>query len=147
MNFILVSTSKEKLIKMLDTVQETPEARPTRRLERQTKRKYADEQDEEEEESESASTTESDSTGSYSPTTNSTHSRPSSPASPHLPQLIILNGKLIDTQTKKIDSPLESQKPRKYRCHWGGCQKSYTKPVRLEEHLRSHTNEVGGSCF
>ncbi|PLW05323.1 hypothetical protein PCANC_03783 [Puccinia coronata f. sp. avenae] len=131
---------------MLDTLQETPEARPTRRLERQTKRKYADEQDEEEEESESASTTESDSTGSYSPTTNSTHSRPCSPASPHLPQLIILNGKLIDTQTKKIDSPLESQKPRKYRCHWGGCQKSYTKPVRLEEHLRSHTNERPFSC-
>lgn len=33
-------------------------------------------------------------------------------------------------------------KPRKYACTYDGCTKSYTKPSRLDEHVRSHTGEV-----
>lgn len=45
--------------------------------------------------------------------------------------LMLVNGKLV-RKTKK-----------KYNCTWDGCEKSYTKPARLEEHERSHTLEVG----
>lgn len=46
-------------------------------------------------------------------------------------ELMLVNGKLV-RKTKK-----------KYNCTWDGCEKSYTKPARLEEHERSHTLEVG----
>jgi hypothetical protein len=57
---------------------------------------------------------------------------------------VIINGKLIDSRNKQSDQhPHQgARKQPKYFCHWEGCQKSYTKPVRLEEHVRSHTNEV-----
>ncbi|WAR55212.1 hypothetical protein PtB15_4B832 [Puccinia triticina] len=86
-------------------------------------------------------------TGSYSPTTSTTDSEPSSPPS-QPPQLIIVNGKLIAPQSQQTHTPAhkEARQKRKYLCHWAGCQKSYTKPVRLEEHLRSHTNERPFSC-
>jgi len=122
------------------------ELQPTaRNQERRTKRKDAEEQEGEEEEA--SDSTNSYSTGSsYSPTTNSTPSPPNSPPSFHPPQLIIVNGKLIDTRSKNNEDSKELSKPRKYVCHWEGCHKSYTKPVRLEEHLRSHTNERPFSC-
>ncbi|KNZ58419.1 hypothetical protein VP01_1932g1 [Puccinia sorghi] len=126
---------------------------------RLTRRKYPEKQEgeeeedeeqeeEEEEASESANSAYSHSAGSsYSPTTNSTPSPPGSPSSSHPPQLIIVNGKLIDTRSKSNENLKELSKPRKYLCHWEGCHKSYTKPVRLEEHLRSHTNEVLHSYY
>lgn len=43
---------------------------------------------------------------------------------------IIVNGKVV------LD------KKRRYRCVFEGCDKSYTKPCRLEEHERTHTGEV-----
>ena len=46
-------------------------------------------------------------------------------------QPVIVNGK-----------PLLNPK-RIYKCTFEGCDKSYTKPSRLEEHERSHTGNVG----
>jgi hypothetical protein len=43
---------------------------------------------------------------------------------------VIVNGKLL----------LNSN--RIYKCTFDGCEKSYTKPCRLEEHERSHTGDV-----
>ncbi len=44
--------------------------------------------------------------------------------------LVIINGRLV----KDIR--------RRYRCTFEGCEKSYRKPSRLEEHERTHTGEV-----
>lgn len=38
-----------------------------------------------------------------------------------------------------LDAPASQ---RKYICEWEGCGKAYTKPARLHEHYRSHTDEV-----
>jgi general transcription factor IIIA len=46
-------------------------------------------------------------------------------------QPVIVNGKLL------------LNPKRKYKCTIEGCEKSYAKPSRLEEHERSHTGDVG----
>lgn len=51
-----------------------------------------------------------------------------------LGSLMLVNGKLVPSTKKK------------YYCTWDGCEKSYSKPSRLEEHERSHTAEVGLHC-
>ncbi|KAA1080370.1 Strongly-conserved Zn-finger binding protein (TFIIIA) [Puccinia graminis f. sp. tritici] len=123
---------------------------------RKTKRKQPDSEPDSESESESErSSTTPETASSYSATTSESDSgsctdsdqEPSSPPS-HLPQLVIINGKLIDSRNKQADQlPQQgARKQRKYFCHWEGCQKSYTKPVRLEEHVRSHTNERPFGC-
>lgn len=43
---------------------------------------------------------------------------------------ILVNGTLV-ADTKK-----------RYKCTYAGCDKSYSKPSRLEEHERSHTGQV-----
>ncbi|THV06098.1 hypothetical protein K435DRAFT_816192 [Dendrothele bispora CBS 962.96] len=50
------------------------------------------------------------------------------------PRPILVNGKLI-SNTKKC-----------YKCTFEGCDKTYTKPSRLEEHERSHTGERPFIC-
>ena len=44
--------------------------------------------------------------------------------------LVLVNGRLVKPGKKM------------YQCTIEGCGKSYTKPVKLEEHERSHTGEV-----
>jgi hypothetical protein len=47
---------------------------------------------------------------------------------------------VIIQQTEPTIVPIKPERP--YRCTFEGCDKAYKKPCRLEEHLRSHTNEV-----
>lgn len=56
--------------------------------------------------------------------------------------------------TSRLSTPMSSSKARpkairrqtRYFCTWGGCCKSYAKPVRLAEHMRSHTGERPFEC-
>lgn len=50
-------------------------------------------------------------------------------------RVILANGRA--TKVK-----LTGGRAKKYGCTFEGCNKSYSRPVRLEEHLRSHTGEV-----
>ncbi|KAH7108252.1 hypothetical protein BKA62DRAFT_681624 [Auriculariales sp. MPI-PUGE-AT-0066] len=38
-------------------------------------------------------------------------------------------------------------RPKRYGCTYDGCDKAYTKPSRLEEHVRSHTGERPFKCL
>ncbi|KAH9971433.1 hypothetical protein BGW80DRAFT_1322403 [Lactifluus volemus] len=53
---------------------------------------------------------------------------------PGAPAPVIVNGKLL-LSSKRI-----------YQCTFDGCEKSYTKPSRLEEHERSHTGDRPFVC-
>lgn len=45
------------------------------------------------------------------------------------------------------DSPgLSGGRLKRYLCPHPGCHKCYTRPIRLEEHVRSHTGEVSVSA-
>lgn len=52
------------------------------------------------------------------------------------------------TSRKGSAGPRPSLVRRKtrYHCTWDGCDKSYAKPVRLAEHMRSHTGERPFVC-
>ena len=67
--------------------------------------------------------------GAKTPTRSRAPSRPRTPkAATGAP--IIVNGQLVN-DTKK-----------RYACTYEGCDKAYSKPSRLEEHVRSHTGQV-----
>lgn len=54
--------------------------------------------------------------------------------------------------TPSASNKVSSSRPKlprrqtRYFCTWEGCLKSYAKPVRLEEHFRSHTGERPYKC-
>ncbi|KZT50644.1 hypothetical protein CALCODRAFT_461473 [Calocera cornea HHB12733] len=52
--------------------------------------------------------------------------------------LLLVNGKLLARE--------KGVRPKRYACTWPGCEKAYTKPVRLEEHERSHTGDRPYRC-
>ncbi|KZP01840.1 hypothetical protein CALVIDRAFT_474486 [Calocera viscosa TUFC12733] len=52
--------------------------------------------------------------------------------------LLLVNGKLV--------SRGKGQRTKRYACTWSGCGKAYTKPVRLEEHERTHTGDRPYKC-
>lgn len=60
----------------------------------------------------------------------SEHELVSKPVTDAPRQPVIVNGKLL-LNPKRI-----------YKCTFNGCEKSYTKPSRLEEHERSHSGDV-----
>ncbi|KAL1710673.1 hypothetical protein EV121DRAFT_192394 [Schizophyllum commune] len=71
--------------------------------------------------------------GSKTPTRSRAPSRPRTPkAATGAP--IIVNGQLVN-DTK-----------RRYACTYEGCDKAYSKPSRLEEHVRSHTGQRPFVC-
>lgn len=43
--------------------------------------------------------------------------------------------------TTPAEFPRSGGRPLKYRCTFEGCDKAYSRPVRLAEHQRTHTNE------
>ncbi|GAA5820645.1 hypothetical protein JCM3770_003565, partial [Rhodotorula araucariae] len=47
---------------------------------------------------------------------------------------------LADTDAR-LPNETSGGRKKKYLCAWPGCGKAYTRPVRLEEHQRSHTGE------
>ncbi|KZW00201.1 hypothetical protein EXIGLDRAFT_722267 [Exidia glandulosa HHB12029] len=49
-----------------------------------------------------------------------------------------------DEHSEADKSP--AAKTRKYACSYEGCTKAYTKPSRLDEHIRSHTGERPFQC-
>lgn len=55
----------------------------------------------------------------------------------------------LDENLERSLCPAGSETPRgkPYRCTHQDCLKSYTKPSRLAEHLRSHTGEVSASAI
>ncbi|KAI5474344.1 zinc finger, C2H2-type domain containing protein [Pseudohyphozyma bogoriensis] len=55
---------------------------------------------------------------------------------------LLINGQLTQT----ADLPRSGGRVKKFFCNYEGCGKSYTRPTRLEEHVRSHTGEKPFKC-
>lgn len=54
------------------------------------------------------------------------------------PSVVVINGQLAKTE----ELERSGGRVKKFRCVVEGCGKAYTRPVRLEEHVRTHTGEV-----
>ncbi|EJU03438.1 hypothetical protein DACRYDRAFT_77042 [Dacryopinax primogenitus] len=59
-------------------------------------------------------------------------------STPARASFVLVNGALVQNEKKK--------KAKNYACTWPGCAKAYTKPIRLEEHERSHTGHRPYHC-
>lgn len=74
---------------------------------------------------------------------------PSNAASDHLETVVDRAGCEAGPSAPKKSSrsrsaSTSSTRRKSYVCSWEGCDKAYTKPCRLAEHYRSHTNDVSG---
>ena len=48
--------------------------------------------------------------------------------------------------TSLTSSRSQKQRPKKYICPFGGCEKAFDRPVRLQAHERTHTNDRPFAC-
>lgn len=68
------------------------------------------------------------------------------PATATSPSKQTLVGEVASTSTRNSPRPSPARAKTRYFCQHPGCDKSYTKPVRLAEHERSHTGERPFGC-
>ncbi|KAI8451875.1 hypothetical protein BY996DRAFT_6432007 [Phakopsora pachyrhizi] len=73
-------------------------------------------------------------------------------------EIDLIDGKLIvksnfkkqkiegSTGDRSVEKGIVNEERKKFHCDWLGCGKSYSKPIRLVEHKRSHTNERPYRC-
>ncbi|GAA5933068.1 hypothetical protein JCM3775_005304 [Rhodotorula graminis] len=52
----------------------------------------------------------------------------------------------LDSDDLGTDDGDSNPRKRRYKCAWPSCGRSYVRPVRLEEHERSHTGERPFAC-
>lgn len=57
---------------------------------------------------------------------------------PFTPPAVVLSG----GRARQVSEDSSGGRTKKWVCDYPGCDKSYSRPVRLEEHQRSHTGEV-----
>jgi hypothetical protein len=57
-------------------------------------------------------------------------------------QPVASTSRVVITNGRATKVEVIGGRAKNYRCTFKGCNKAYTRPVRLEEHLRSHTGEV-----
>ncbi|KAK3057766.1 hypothetical protein LTR09_000841 [Extremus antarcticus] len=65
------------------------------------------------------------------------------PSTPHSPVFTDANASIADTT---LTSQSASRRPKNYICTDDGCGKAFDRPVRLEAHVRTHTNERPFAC-
>ncbi|BGP41525.1 hypothetical protein JCM10450v2_005573 [Rhodotorula kratochvilovae] len=53
---------------------------------------------------------------------------------------------VLSDNDARLPEQTSGGRKKKYLCAWPGCGKAYTRPVRLEEHQRSHTGERPLAC-
>lgn len=68
----------------------------------------------------------------------------SSPSRAGFVDVLIDNYSRISQQSalEKESGSTSPKRKKRYACSWEGCDKTYTKPCRLEEHFRVHTGDV-----
>ncbi len=64
----------------------------------------------------------------------------SDPEPAHEP--VASTSRVVLTNGRATSVPVVRGRAKNYVCTFEGCSKAYSRPVRLEEHMRSHTGEV-----